>query len=118
MLVYGDGKQSRDFTFVDDIARGTIACVGLSGYNIVNLGSDKPVVLSEAIQLVEELTGKSAKMEYKPMHPADVMATWADIGRARKLLGWEPKTPFRDGVEALVSWYKENREWAKEIKTE
>ncbi len=117
VLVFGDGSQSRDFTYVDDIARGTIGCLELSGFNIVNLGSDKPVILSDTIRMVEELTGKTAVLEHKPMHPADVMATWADISVARRLMGWEPRTPFQIGLESLVSWYNENREWAKDIRT-
>jgi nucleoside-diphosphate-sugar epimerase len=82
VLVYGDGQQSRDFTYVDDIARGTIAGLKPLGYEVINLGSDKPVVLMDAIRLVEELTGQEAALEHKPRHPADVLATWADIPSA------------------------------------
>lgn len=117
VLIYGDGNQSRDFTYVDDIARGTIACLGLGGYNIVNLGSDRPHVLMDAVRLVEKLTGKSAVLEYRPMHPADVLATWADISKARDLMGWQPRTSFEEGITALADWYKANREWAKNIDT-
>ena len=117
VVVYGDGKQSRDFTFVDDVARGTIAGLKPLGYEVINLGSDSPVVLMDMIHLVEELTGKKAKIEHKPSHPADVRATWADIGRAEQLLGWRPHSTFRDGFSALVDWYHANREWAKEIST-
>ena len=117
VVVYGDGGQSRDFTFVDDVARGTIAGLKPLGYEVINLGSDSPVVLMDMIHLVEELTGKKAKIEYKPFHPADVRATWADIGRAERLLGWRPHSTFRDGFSALVDWYHANREWAKEIST-
>ncbi len=117
VTVFGDGNQSRDFTFVDDIARGTIACLKLEGYNIVNLGSDKPHVLMDSIRLIEKLTGKQARLEHKPLHPADVLATWADIGTARKLLGWEPQTSFEKGVEKLVDWYQKNRDWARDIDT-
>ena len=117
VVVYGDGGQSRDFTFVDDIARGTIAGLKPIGYEVINLGSDSPVVLMDMIHLVEELTGKKAKIEYKPSHPADVRATWADIGRAEQLLGWRPHSTIRDGFSALVDWYQSNREWAKEIST-
>ena len=97
VVVYGDGGQSRDFTFVDDVARGTIAGLKPLGYEVINLGSDSPVVLMDMIHLVEELTGKKAKIEHKPSHPADVRATWADIGRAEQLLGWRPHSTFRDG---------------------
>ncbi len=117
VVVYGDGGQSRDFTFVDDVARGTIAGLKPLGYKVINLGSDSPVVLMDMIHLVEELTGKEAKIEHKPSHPADVRATWSDIGRAEQLLGWRPHSTFRDGFSALVDWYQSNREWAKEIST-
>lgn len=115
--VFGDGTQKRDFTFVDDIASGTIAALRTVGYEIINLGSDEPIVLSDAIALVERLTGRSAVLEYSPRHPADVMATWADISKAERLLGWRPRTPFAEGVERLIEWYGENREWAKDVPT-
>ena len=117
VIVYGDGKQERDFTYVDDIARGTIAGLVPSGYEVINLGSDTPVVLLDAIRLVEELVGKKATLEHKPRHPADVLATWADIGKAERLLGWRPQTSFEIGVSRLVDWYRENRAWASEIVT-
>lgn len=118
VTVYGDGRQSRDFTFVGDIARGTIAGMGIDGYNIINLGSDTPVVLADAIALVERLTGRNASLAYRPLHAADVMATWANIDRARSLLGWEPRTSFEEGVGQLVDWYMANRSWASAIVTD
>jgi len=118
VTVFGDGKQSRDFTYVEDIARGTVAALKPLGFEIINLGSDKPVVLNKAIQLVENLVKQKPNINYKPRHPADVLATWADITKAKKLLKWRPETPFKDGVARLVAWYNENREWAKEIATE
>jgi nucleoside-diphosphate-sugar epimerase len=117
VTVYGDGQQSRDFTYVDDIARGTIAGLKPLGYEVINLGSDQPVVLMDAIRLVEELVGKKAQMEFRPRHPADVLATWADIGKAERLLGWRPRTGFEEGVRRPVEWYQENHEWAQEIET-
>jgi nucleoside-diphosphate-sugar epimerase len=117
VLVYGDGRQSRDFTYVDDIARGTIAGLKPMGYEVINLGSDEPVVLMDAIRLVEELVGRQAQLEYLPAHPADVPATWADIGKAERLLGWRPQTPFREGVRQLVEWYQAHRDWARDIET-
>jgi nucleoside-diphosphate-sugar epimerase len=117
VTVFGDGQQSRDFTYVDDIARGTIAGLKPVGYEIVNLGSDKPVVLRDMIHLVERLVGQEAQLVFKPLHPADVPATWADITKAGQLLGWEPRTHYEQGVENLVRWYRDNREWAREINT-
>lgn len=118
VIVYGDGLQSRDFTFVDDIAKGTIACLSLSGYNVINLGSDGPVVLLDAIHSIEALLGKKAQLVYRPMHIADVKATWADITKARTMLGWQPTTEFGQGLRALVGWYSEERAWAKDVVTD
>jgi UDP-glucuronate 4-epimerase len=117
VTVYGDGSQSRDFTYVDDIARGTIACLKPLGYEVINLGSDSPVVLNEAIRMVETLVGRQASRVFQPGHPADVPATWADIGKARRLLGWQPETDLSQGLERLVAWYGENRAWAREVST-
>lgn len=117
VMVYGDGQQSRDFTYVDDIARGTIAGLNPLGYKVINLGSDQPVVLMEAIRLMEELVGKKAQIEFRPRHLADVPATWADISKAERLLGWRPQARFEFGVLQLVNWYRENRAWASEIAT-
>jgi UDP-glucuronate 4-epimerase len=117
VVVYGDGQQSRDFTYVDDIARGTIAGLNPLGYEVINLGSDEPIVLMDAIRLVEELVGKKATLVYKPRHPADVLATWADIDRAEKLLGWRSQLSFEQGTAHLIAWYKANRHWAKDIET-
>jgi len=102
---------------VDDIARGTIAALRPVGYDTINLGSDKPVVLMDAIRLVERLVGKAASIESRPAHPADVMATWADVTRAGQVLGWEPQVSFEAGVKALVDWYQTERAWASQIET-
>jgi len=118
VTVFGDGKQSRDFTYVDDIARGTVAGLKPLGYEVINLGSDKPIKLNDAIQLVEKLVKQKANINYKPRHPADVLATWADISKAKHLLKWRPHTSFKDGVARLVNWYNENREWASRVGTE
>ena len=117
VTVFGDGKQSRDFTYVDDIARGTIAGLKDVGYEVINLGNDTPVVLMDAIRAVEEALGKDADLQFEPRHPADVVATWANISKAERLLGWRPEFNFQTGVEALCNWYNANRDWAKEIKT-
>lgn len=116
--VYGDGSQSRDFTYVDDIAEGTIAALIPVGYQVFNLGSDQPLKLAELVALIEELTGRKAKIDYRPWHPADMMATWADISKARRVLGWEPRTSFRAGLQNLVDWYEKNRDWAAQIDTD
>ena len=117
VIVYGDGKQSRDFTYVGDIARGTIAALKPVGYEVINLGSDQPVGLKDVIRLIERLVDREARVEFKPRHAADVTSTWADIGKAERLLRWQPKIGFEQGFGELVSWYRENRTWAKDVKT-
>jgi UDP-glucuronate 4-epimerase len=88
------------------------------GYEVINLGSDDdPIELDDAIRLVEELLEKKAALVYRPRHPADVRATWVDISKTKQLLGWQPQILFQRGIEGLVSWYQENREWAKNIST-
>ncbi len=110
IMVFGDGSQQRDFTYIDDIARGTIAAVRSVGYDTVNLGGDRPVKLIDVIEKIESLTGNQANIEYRPAHPADVLATWADIHQAEKLLGWRPATSIDEGLAACVEWYRSNRE--------
>jgi UDP-glucuronate 4-epimerase len=117
VTVFGDGQQSRDFTYVDDIARGTIAGLKPLGHQIINLGSDKPVRLMEAIQTIEDLLGKKADIKFEPLQRADVLATWADISKAEELLAWRPSTPFEAGVSQTVMWYEQHREWAQELRT-
>jgi len=113
--VFGDGLQERDFTYVDDIARGTIAALRPTGYEIINLGGDRPVSLKWIIENIEQLVGKQAMWQMQPMHPADVQATWADITKARTLLGWEPQVSIEEGLRRSVEWYFANRDWAKEV---
>lgn len=117
VTVFGDGRQSRDFTYVEDIARGTIAGLRPMGFEVINLGSDKPVVLMDAIRLIEEMIGRKALLEFKPLHPSDVPATWADIKKAEQLLNWRPQVTFHEGVNSLLKWYQGNREWASEVET-
>jgi len=115
VLLYGDGSQERDFTYVDDVADGTLRALSPVGYEIINLGSDRPVAVREVIQTLERKIGRSARLDPRPPHPADVQATWADISKARRLLKWQPKTSLEQGLGAAVSWYLEHREWASQI---
>lgn len=117
VMVYGDGQQSRDFTYADDIARGTVAALCPLGYEVINLGSDEPVVLMDALRLVERLASRKAHLEFRPRHAADVLATWADIDKAGRLLDWRPRVGFEEGVRRLVAWYRENRDWVSHVET-
>lgn len=114
--LFGDGSQSRDFTYVDDIARGTIAATKEIGYEIVNLGGgNNPITLNEVIGFIETALGKKATYNYKPFHIADVDATWADIAKAERLFGWTPKISPMEGFRRCVDWYVANRSWLKDV---
>lgn len=112
IVVFGDGMQERDFTYVDDIARGTVAGLRPLGYEVINLGSDRPVRLATVIDGIGGLTGQKPRIEYRPAHPADVLATWADVSKARRLLDWSPQIPIEEGLKRSVDWYRENRAMA------
>lgn len=115
--LYGDGQQERDFTYVDDIARGTVAALKPLGYEVINLGGDKPSKLIDMLHQIEGLLGKSARVKQSDPEPADVPATWADIRKAGQLLGWEPAISLAVGLERTVKWYLDEREWAREVDT-
>ncbi len=115
LILYGDGKQSRDFTYIDDIVSGTIKALKPAGYEIINLGNNKPHTVMELIRLIEKYLGKRARIIKKPFHQADMKATWADIAKAKQLLGWQPETDFETGIKLTVDWYIKNRSWLKDI---
>lgn len=117
IILYGDGTQSRDFTYIDDIAEGTI-CAALTNtkYEIINLGGgNTPVAINELISRIEKLLGKKAIIENHPFHKADIDSTRADIQKAASILGWEPKICLDEGLKATVKWYQENKNWLGEI---
>ncbi len=115
--LFGDGSQSRDFTYVDDIAKGTIKALKKVGFEIMNLGGgNNPYELKYVIKLIEKHLGKKAEIDRKPFHKADIVATWADISKAKKILNWEPKIPLEKGIKNTVEWYLENKSWFKNIK--
>ena len=115
VTVYGDGTQRRDFTYVDDIARGTVAAMHIKGFETLNLGNDRPVSIADLIRIIEGEVGRPARIQYHDRHEADPLVTWADIGRARRLLGWVPEVSIEEGIRRTVAWYHENREWTKDL---
>ena len=117
--LFGDGSQARDFTYVDDIAKGTILAMKPLGYEIINLGGGKnPISLKTIIEKIENLLGKKAKIEYRPFHKADMKETWADIEKAEQLLSWKPEIDIDEGLKRTVEWYLENKDWLKDISLE
>ena len=117
IALYGDGSQSRDFTYIDDIAEGTVLALGKVGYEIINLGGGRdPISINGLIGQLENLLGKRALIDQKPFLKVDMFHTWADIAKARSLLGWKPKTTFEEGARNLVDWYLAQREWIRRMK--
>lgn len=115
VTIFGDGQQQRDFTYVDDIARGTIAGLKPLGYEIINLGSNHPHGLLEPIRLMEAHLGRAAHLVFAPAQPADVVGTWADIGKAARMLDWQPTVTLETGVHQLVEWHLANTDWASRV---
>lgn len=113
----GDGEQSRGFTYVDDIARGTILGLKPLGFEIINLGGHESIKMNDLIGMLEELIGKKAQIERHPAHPADMLASWADVRKAEHLLNWEPQVSLVEGVGNLIKWYNAERNWADQIET-
>lgn len=118
ITVFGDGTMSRDFTYVDDVARGTVAALRPLGFEVINLGGDHPYPVNELIAAVERALGRRALIERRPAHPADVPRTAASIEKAQRLLGWSPRVSLAEGVAAAAAWYEANRAWAKDVKTD
>jgi nucleoside-diphosphate-sugar epimerase len=115
--VNGDGEQSRGFTYIDDIARGIILALKPVGYEVINLGGHEVITINNLIKLIEDVVGKKANIQYGPPNPADMRSNWADVSKARRLLGWEPQYDMRAGIVELVKWYNAEHEWASEIIT-
>ena len=112
--LYGDGTQSRDFTHVDDIAKGTIKALKPLGYEVINLGGgNNPYEVNQMISMLETGLGKKANVKYLPMNKADMKVTWANIDKAKKLLDWEPEISFEDGIKNCLDHYQKNHEFYK-----
>ena len=113
--INGDGKQSRGFTYVDDIARGTIAALKPLGYEIINLGGHEVITINGLVELVEELTGKKANVQFGPPNLADMFMNQANVTKAREMLGWNPQVKLHEGIKNLIDWYYAERKWAKDV---
>ncbi len=109
--VYGDGSSSRDYTYSGDIVHGVEAALeyGGSAYEVINLGNSRTVSLDGMIRELEGVLGVKAARQEMPPQAGDVPQTWASVEKARALLGFEPRTPFREGLEAFAKWLREER---------
>lgn len=116
--VNGDGTQTRGFTYIDDIARGTILGLKPLGYEVMNLGGHESISINGLIAMIEEMLGQKAQIEHHPFHPADMMNNLADVRKAQNILGWQPQVGLREGVRNLVDWYMRERDWASQVITE
>lgn len=115
--INGDGEQSRGFTYIDDIVRGILLALKPVGYEVVNLGGHEVITINGLVTLIEEVTGKKAVVQHGPPNPADMFTNWADVTKARALLGWSPEYDMRRGVTELVKWYESERSWARDVLT-
>jgi UDP-glucuronate 4-epimerase len=105
--MYGDGETARDYTYIDDILQGVMAALDRPlGYEIINLGESRTVTLRALVELIEQATGQHAIVRKQPPQPGDVALTYADISKARRLLGYQPAVPIEDGIKRFVAWYR------------
>ena len=119
LVVYGDGEQSRDFTYISDVVDGTIKAGQKVGYEIFNLGSgNQPVTLNSLIGQIEERLGKKAVIENRPRHQTDFESTWADNSKAKQMLGWQPAVSIDEGLNSCVKWFLDNLPWSANISLE
>ncbi len=113
--LFGDGLQSRDFTYISDIASGTVKALKPVGYEVINLGGNRPYRLEEMIHLIEQGLGKRAKYKYMAMPKVDMPATWADIRKASRVLGWKPQVDLKEGIHLTVQWYLANKQFVQSL---
>jgi UDP-glucuronate 4-epimerase len=112
ITVFGDGSTSRDYTYVDDIIKGILAAINYqaSPFEIINLGNHYSIRLDQLIGEIESVMGKKAVIDRQPEQPGDVPRTYADISKARQLLGYEPATPVKEGLKNFYDWFLQHQE--------
>ncbi|HEX7845602.1 MAG TPA: GDP-mannose 4,6-dehydratase [Chitinophagaceae bacterium] len=111
ITMYGNGATSRDYTFVDDTVQGITGAIQYdkSNFEIINLGNNYTITLKELITAIEEVTGKKAKIKQEPDQPGDVPKTFADISKAKALLGYNPQTQIKEGLQKFHEWFLQNQ---------
>lgn len=118
VMVFGDGKQTRGFTYLDDIAAGTVLALKPLGYEVINLGGHESISINDLIAKFERVHNKTARVQYYPGNPADMSASWADVSKARQLLGWQPQVSLDEGIREVAAWYQQEYAWASQVDTE
>src|SRR3989338_2879389 len=105
--VYGDGTSKMDYTYVSDIVKGILMALEKNrGFEIINMGNNNPVILKDVISLIENNLGKKAKIKMAEMRQGDMQVTYANISKAKKLLGWSPEVKFNEGIKKFAEWFK------------
>lgn len=112
ITMYGDGSTSRDYTFVDDTVQGVINAISYdqTDFEIINLGNNYTITLKELVAAIESVTGKKAVIEQHPDQPGDVPKTYADISKAKRLLGYHPQTKLADGLQQFYDWFNRHKD--------
>jgi len=112
ITLFGNGQQKRDFTYVDDIARGTVAALKPVGFEIINLGSSRSTSLDVLVSSIARLLGRQPIIHSREAHAADVSATLADVRKAERLLNWKAQVSLDEGLQRTIAWYRKNRDLA------
>lgn len=113
--VYGRGEQLRDFSFIGDLAQGTLAALNVVGFETINLGGGDPVSIHHVLDRLEKHLGTTSRRISVPPPPADIEVSWADITKAQALLNWSPQTSLDEGLRQTVAWYMSHREWLRKL---
>ena len=110
ITLFGDGTTSRDYTHISDIVQGIEKALAyLKGFDIFNLGESDTISLSKLVSLLERITGEKAEINYLPLQEGDVLQTFADISKSKRILGYNPVVNIKDGIRNYVEWYKSSR---------
>jgi nucleoside-diphosphate-sugar epimerase len=112
ITLFGNGQQKRDFTYVDDIARGTVAALKPVGFEIINLGSSRATTLDVLVSSIARLLERQPIIHRREAHAADVSATLADVRKAERLLNWRSQVSLDEGLQRTIQWYWQNRDLA------
>jgi UDP-glucuronate 4-epimerase len=110
--VYGFGEPKRDYTYIDDIIQGVLSAIDrVKGYEIINLGESQTILTNDLISEIEEALGKKAIRRDLPMQPGDVIQTFAEVDKAKKLLDYQPRTSISEGLRKFINWYRSEKDF-------